>query len=363
MRRHGWLLALLLSCLAARGSAQNTRLAQSTLPISPDSLRRVGEEVLRIHVEKYGVDTDPEIRRDVAQILTRLRGVSGFEGPTIKWEIVRDTSLNAAAGPGAVMIVNSGLPRYCRLFTRTAIDARSTRARYEGCVGSVLGHELAHITLGHMDSLASTIYRRQQIRQRQENVTSVAEALGDKVLSGGLAIERAQELEADRVGALYLLRGGWQVQDMMDLFRAFDSVDRQVGVSRDVSQLTWLMDHPRGSEREARLESFRGNLKLAQRDFDDALTLVNNGVMLDSAVVMLNRVIKLFPDLMAARHARAAALHQQWLIGTPVRTKQLQGSVATYAKWFLPGIRGSDPALLNDARRAYQAVLAKQDHP
>jgi tetratricopeptide (TPR) repeat protein len=208
-------------------------------------------------------------------------------------------------------------------------------------------------------------YRRQQIGEHMQNVSSVADALRDKVITHGMALERAQELDADRVGSLYLLRGGWQVQDMIDLFRSMDSALRTsaVGVSRDSAMLTWLAGHPRGSEREARLETFRGTLKLTQRDFDDALTLVNNGIMLDSAAVMLDRVLKVFPDLTAARHARAAALHQQWLNGTPVRTRQLQGSVATYSRWFLPGIRGGDATLLNEARGAYQSVLAKEEHP
>jgi metalloendopeptidase OMA1, mitochondrial len=365
MRRHALLLALACLAIPASGTAQNPTLAGSSRALSQDSLRQIGELMLQRSIKEFGLETNPEWRRDVGSILTRLRGVSGFEGPKIEWEIVRDSSLNAAAAPGAVMIINVGLPLSCREYTRAPVGNRSSRERYEGCVGAVLGHELAHVTLGHVDSVAAMQYRRQQIGEHMESVSSVADALRDKVITHGLAFERAQELDADRVGSLYLLRGGWQVQDMMDLFRSMDSALRtsSVGVSRDSAMLTWLAGHPRGSEREARLETFRGTLKLAQRDFDDALTLVNNGIMLDSAAVMLDRVLKVFPDLTAARHARAAALHQQWLNGTPVRTRQLQGSVATYSKWFLPGIRGGDATLLNEARRAYQSVLAKEELP
>jgi predicted Zn-dependent protease len=363
MRPRSLVLPLTLVYFVAAAGAQEVNLARASTDLSRDSLRRIGEAALQERAQKYGVETNPEYRRDVSLILTRLRAASGLQGPDLKWEIIRDSALNASAAPGSVMIVNVGLLQYCRAFTRGIADVGSRRTRYEGCVGAVLGHELAHLTLGHTDSVAAAIQRRTQINEHMHGVSTVAEALRDQVIAGGLAFERAQELEADRVGALYLLHGGWEVQDMMNLFRATDSVDRALGASRSLEMLTWLSDHPRGAEREARLDAFRGTLKLAQRDFDDALTLVNNGVMLDSAVVMLDRVLVLFPDLSAARHARAAALHVRWLKETPVRTRQLQGSVATYSKWFIPGIRGGDATLLNDARHAYEAALGKEQHP
>src|SRR5258706_306917 len=129
----------------------------------------------------------------------------------------------------------------------------------------------------------------------------VRELLADSAFMTKQRRARGNETAADQLGSLYLLRAGWEIQDAMNLMRKLDQWERSQNEA-SLRSLSWVTDHPRSSAREAALEGFRAKLKLHQAEFDDALTLVKNDVMLDSAVAMLDRVLIDFPGLVAARH-------------------------------------------------------------
>ena len=141
---------------------------------------------------------------------------------------------------------------------------------------------------------------------------SVTDAVRDTVIALSQRFERNQELAADRAGALYILRIGYEVQDAIDLFDSMDRDERQSPRWRN--QITWLGGHPRAAERVAELEIARGRLKLLQRDYDDAIALIEADELPDSALAMLDRVLEAFPTMAAANHAKAVVLAQQWLV-------------------------------------------------
>ena len=329
---------------------------------SPSELRERGQEFLREQVEEHGRVEDGQWRRDVKAVIDTLKKSAAYRDHPLLWELVADSALNASAAPGGVMVINLGLPLFCRDYSRASQGSAPTlRRRYTGCLAAVIGHEFGHLALGHTDSLASMIERRRDIARRQRAAGNATARISDPELMRGLRVERERELEADRAGALYALRAGWEVQDAIDLFIAMDSVARRERGWRD--QLTWLEGHPRSAERAAMLEGYRAKLKLNQRDFDDALALIDNNMLPDSALALLDRVLADFPNLPAARHARASVLAGKWIAAASVRTLQVRPALPTYDARFMTSIRGATDDALAAARSAFASALSLNAHP
>jgi predicted Zn-dependent protease len=360
--------AALLAALAADGSAQaptgSTVDSDSARIYTIAELRDIGETMLRLKVWRYGRDENVERRRDVSGVIDEIQRSVGYTAHPLQWEIIGDSSMNASALPGGVMIINVGVPLFCEEYGEAPVpgDTAQARSLYLGCLAAVIGHEFGHLALGHADSLGSLIRRREEIARRDQQPT-LAAAAHDSVLMTALVYGREQELEADRAGALYTLRAGWEVQDAINLFLALDSMQRSSPDWRRQG-LTWIRTHPRAVERVAMLEMYRARLKLHQRDFDDALALIEYGEMPDSALAMLDRVLRDFPTLQAARHARAVVLAQQWVAGTPARQLRVRPSLPAYDARFFTLIRGAgDATVPAPVRNAFAELFHADAHP
>ena len=338
---------------------------------TPAETRAVGAQVMAAHVARYGRATNPAWERDVDTIIGLLRGVVALPELDVTWVIVDNDQVNASAAPGGFMIINAGLLEAVTTLAQRDAPSDSTRRRrrFMAYTAAVLGHELAHMTLNHTDELMDRL-RRKGFRLALGDTASTRSqailnaAMSDSGFMAAKARSRDTEAAADAFGALYLLRAGWEIQDAMDLFRWFDTWERESG-NTSPEDLTWVRSHPRSSVREASLEAMRARLKLHQATFDDALTLVRNDVMIDSAIVMLDRVLADFPNEIAARHARAAAWHRKWLASTSVERLKVRSAVPTYGTNFLGKIRGdrSDSTALRNARRGYADVLSRRVLP
>src|SRR5205814_8255757 len=111
-------------------------------------------------------------------------------------------------------------------------DSASVHARYLAYLAAVLGHELAHATLGHPDSTLDVAVRTMPRRVLGTGPAAiearVRELLADSAFMARQRRARGNELAADQLGALYLLRAGWEIQDAMNLMRQFDAWERSV---------------------------------------------------------------------------------------------------------------------------------------
>jgi predicted Zn-dependent protease len=351
-----------------RVSTKPNAAAAPVTRLSESERRDFGRRAMARDLAAHGRVNDPVARRDVATVLDRLVRATGYPDLDVVWEIVADTNVNAGTYPGVVMVINSGLLTKLGEFAASGQgDSATVRARYVAYLAAVLGHELAHATLGHPDSSLDAAVRTMPRRALNSSAaaieTRLRELLADSSFMSKQRRSRGNEIAADQIGALYLLRAGWEIQDAMSLMRLMDAWERSMA-GGSLGSLSWVTDHPRSSAREAWLEAYRAKLKLHQAEFDDALTLVRNDVMLDSAVAMLDRVLVDFPGLVAARHARAAALHRMWVNAAPVRFLQVRSSVPTFEARFIEGIRGApEPRLLDQARAEYRRALAIDTHP
>lgn len=358
------IVALLLPAAARAQSGLTTTTADGEH--TSTELRAFGDEVLRDKVRRYGRDTNPRRRADIGGIIESVQRTVGYTTHPLQWEIVNDSALNASALPGGIIIINVGLALYCQDYgARSVSDTALVRRKYMGCMAAVIGHEFGHLALGHTERVGATVRRRQQMAQRYRQAANLTAAVRDSILMEAARFERDQELEADRAGSLYILRVGYEVQDAIDLFDSMDADERTSSEWR--RRITWTGTHPRAAERVAMLEQYRGQLKLRQRDFDDALALVEFGELPDSALAMLDRVLGDFPDLQAARHARAVVLAQRWVNGTPPTELQVRPLLPAYDARFMSSIRGSSDAEGAAARRpardAFAELYARDAHP
>jgi predicted Zn-dependent protease len=375
MRR--WILAVAIgsaSLRAPRANAQTPARRTSASParevaaqaprFTPEQLRAAGAELVSATIARHGRAENPAWQRDVDQILRRLERAADLR-ERVEFVIVKDPTFNASAVPGRYMIVNAGMLTDLATFAASAFPTDSSRARaeYEGYLASILGHELAHHTLGHT-SRADLRGTRRPGDPPDAELREIERMMSDPRMLREQRRTRDQESDADRMGSIYALRAGWTIQHAISLFRIVDSVMKREGETRALDYVTWLREHPRASERAANLEHLRGTLTLDQTRFDDAITLVRNGVMLDTAVILLDTVLAHFPHQQQARHARATALHKQFIRKMSASALVVRSAVGTYDADIIGTVReGALPpatqATLDRARRAYRAVLAE----
>ncbi|HZE94656.1 MAG TPA: M48 family metalloprotease [Gemmatimonadales bacterium] len=363
MKRH-----IILTVLAVVASWAAPLRAQDTAHVYTLAEAYAIGKALRDTIVAQGlVVDDPVWNQDVSEMAAKIQRVAAYPGLELTATIIRDSSENAFAVGGGFFFINDGILRFFTDLARRDApnDPARQHERFLGYLAAVMGHEVAHVTLGHVN----VILDRARIlsgatpgaaSSRREGLPSDAR-IRPGVLREARYSQR-QELDADRTGALYALLAGGEIQYAMDYWRANDSTQREEGSPYQLMASTYLSSHPRASTREAALEAFRGKLKLHQTRYDDALTLIRANTELDAAIALLDTVLVDFPDLIEARHLRGAAYHQKWLNTVPIQTQRLRSSLLTYTARFLPSIRGApgDSTLLSKARRDYDRVLAVQ---
>jgi predicted Zn-dependent protease len=317
-----------------------------------EQLRLRGRAVRDSLAAEYGTVDSPALNAALRSILSRLQAAAAYSGLQLSLTLLDTDDVNAFVLPGGFVLVNTGMTTRLAELAGSGAGRTARDTIFSAYMAAVLAHEIAHLTLGHTGALLRLATAPSPTRPRDDELRQ-------------LSYSRDCELEADRAGALFLLRAGWEVQHAMDLQRAFDLDERSSPAAAAIGNLTYFRTHPRSSEREAELEILRGQLKLHQHRFDDALLLIRHNVSVEHAVELLEPLVADFPHLLPARHALAAARHQQWLNTVPVQVQRVRADMVTIRAHFLPGIRGelAEAALAEAARNDYERVLAEREFP
>lgn len=184
----------------------------------------------------------------VNRVSQRLRRVVPIQNASWEFVVFEDSTPNAFALPGGKVGVNSGIFQV---------------ARNDAQLAAVIGHELAHVVAGHSGERMSTgilgtagvavlgaVLGQGQNTGRNTAITSVA---GAAVGLGMLKFSRGQELEADRLGALYMARGGYDPQESVQVWKNFAEYGRRKGGAKLPA---FLSTHPLDATRIANLEAF-----------------------------------------------------------------------------------------------------------
>ncbi len=156
--------------------------------------------------EQYGVYDDPALQRYVNDIGQRLAKASHRGGLQYQFLVVDSPQINAFALPGGYIYITRGILAYLNS---------------EAELAAVLGHEIGHVTARHsVQQISATTAANLGASILQIFVPQVRNSAGDLLINtvGGALLSgygREHELEADRLGAEYLARTGYDPQAMI----------------------------------------------------------------------------------------------------------------------------------------------------
>ncbi len=250
------LIAALMSSCAVSSFDPNTGEVRTT-PAS-SSLVAKGAQQFEVMKRKKKISTNPSHKAQVRRVANRLKQV--IDIPNAKWEFVvfEDKTPNAFALPGGKVGVHSGL------FQITKNDAG---------LAAVLGHEIAHVVLNHSQQRVNqatglalgTILLDQVMRQQGASDRSRAATATGVAAAGTLGVvlpySRKAEYEADKLGAIYMARAGYNPQESVNLWVRFSEYNRK---NKKGGGPEFLRTHPLNSNRIQALKNF---MPVAQKEY------------------------------------------------------------------------------------------------
>lgn len=260
MRKHliGVMLGLLIAVPVMPvnldfGKLKDTfsKVKQATGTVSEEDEIKIGGLIVSTLLGAAPLVQNPQLQQYVNQV---GRWVAlQTERPDLPWvfSVIDSENVNAFAAPGGYIVLTKGL-----------FMALNSEAELAG----VLGHEIAHVLQHHhldalkknarLDLLGDALVASTDDRKKRKKL--------DKVVSAGTALyarglDREDEYEADRVGAVLLARAGYDPYAFLDVLTTLDSLN-----PNDKHMALLLKTHPPFSERlgqmdkvmEGRLDSY-----------------------------------------------------------------------------------------------------------
>ena len=203
-----WIAACLLPAGWLAGCATNpvTRQPEFVL-MSEDREIALGRRLNPQILEEMGRYPDEALQAYVQSVGERLARVSDRPGLIYRFTVVDTPDVNAFALPGGYIYVARGLLAYLES---------------EAELAAVLGHEIGHVAARHavrQYTAATTV----GILSAVIAGTTGVQGAGDlaRVISTAIVrgYGRRHELEADRLGAIYLARAGYPPEAMLAVLR------------------------------------------------------------------------------------------------------------------------------------------------
>ena len=221
--------------------------ASGTL-MSPREEQSLGEEFMRSVRRSVKIIDDPQVEEYIQNLGYRLVAGADPQPYRFTYFVVQEPEINAFAGPGGYIGVNSGL----------ILIAQS-----ESELASVLAHETAHVTQHHLlrsfdkasrTNLPATAALIAALILGSHS-PQLAEAAIASTIAGSQQMQinftRDNELEADRVGMQILVAAGYDPRNMPAFFERMQKATRyyESGIPK------LLLDHPVTTARIADTEN------------------------------------------------------------------------------------------------------------
>ncbi|NOT86287.1 MAG: M48 family metallopeptidase, partial [Methylococcaceae bacterium] len=233
--------------------------------LSPAQEQEFGEEFFRQLHAQVEINQDPEIQYYIESIGKKLVAQSDNPSYPFHFFVVTDNNINAFAGPGGYIGVNSGLI--------TLTEAESELA-------SVMAHEIAHVTQRHL-------YRAVE-EQGRLSIPMMAATLAGILIGmkspelGQAAIMAAQagsvqfqinftrtnEQEADRVGMQTLSQSNFDPRSMPTFFERLQQSSRYYGKNVPEFLRTHPVTESRISDTRGRAENYPYRQYPSSQDFE-----------------------------------------------------------------------------------------------
>lgn len=164
-----------------------------------------GREMHEEMMSKGARYDDEELQAYIQKVGESLAAVS--ERPHLDWTftVIDDENINAYALPGGFIYINRGLLAYMET---------------EAQLAAVLGHEIGHVTAHHASRQRNAQAGNKLLQivallaTRNYDVANTTNLLGTSLVRG---YGRDHELEADRLGAVYLHTMGYDTEALIDV--------------------------------------------------------------------------------------------------------------------------------------------------
>lgn len=247
----------LTSCAHTASPAVNSNGQINTVRAS-NSLLEQGVKEFESMKQKKRISTNSAYNAQIQRVATRLKQTINIPGARWEFVVFEDPTPNAFALPGGKVGIHTGI------LPITKNDAG---------LAAVLGHEIAHVTRNHAGSrktqatgLALGGLLLDQIAKRSGSSTSDRVKLGSLYGAGatvGLALphSRKAELEADRIGAVYMAKAGYDPNEAVAMWQRFADHNRAKGGS---STPAFLRTHPLDT---TRINALKAYLPTALREY------------------------------------------------------------------------------------------------
>ena len=224
---------------------------------SPTEEREAGKIFMQYIRQNLNFIDDADANRYVQRLGDQLLNSSKYVLQPISVFLIDDPAINAFAGPGGNIGLNSGM--------LLVADTESELA-------SVIAHEMAHVTQRH---IARLIQRGKEtslatwagmatalvigLYNPQIGGAALTALVGGNV-QASLDNSREYEKEADRVGAQYLLKAGFNGQGM---YNFFEKLHQSAQFSQSLPE--FLSTHPLSTSRMADMRGLLFQPTTAQR--------------------------------------------------------------------------------------------------
>lgn len=249
----GLLLAFLVTIVACRTVPDSNRRQVNFL--KPNEEAALGISEFQKIKKTLRVSTNPTYNAQVQKVGQRLAKVMPV--PNAQWEFVvfDDPTPNAFALPGGKVGVHTGLFQV---------------SQNEAGLAAVMGHEVAHVVARHSGERLTrgalstgAVALGTYVMHKKTGLDPRAGASGLGALAGleRLSHSRGQELEADKLGALYMARAGYNPEESVRLWQRFAEYRQKKGGSQTPA---FLRTHPLD---ETRISQLRQYLPVALKEY------------------------------------------------------------------------------------------------
>lgn len=256
-------------------------IAQGLSPYSTSELEELEKEFIQLINQSDSIERNPLASQYINYVGSKLAHFGRIRSPY--FFIVKSKEINAFAGPGGYIGINS------QLILTTSNESE---------LAAVMAHEIAHVRLHHLYSLLE--------HQKQMRVPMLASLLASAALGAlnptvgmgammaslsgfsqdNINFTRAKEKEADRIGIDMLIKAGFNPRGMAAFFRKMQENSRYYYTANVPAILrTHPMDDDRISEAENRTQ------RLSAKSYNDSLDYALFKEIIRVAVTQQNKQI------------------------------------------------------------------------
>ena len=262
-------VALLAGCGSTVVNPVTGREERSVL--SEEAEVKEGQQAHQQVLAEYGAYDNPAVQAYVNELGQRLARQS--HRAQLKWTftVLDSPEINAFALPGGYVYVTRGIMAYMES---------------EADLAGVMGHEIGHVTARH-GAQRATRQQNAGLGVLAASVLGAVLGVGDLAsqLSQGVAAgyvakySREQELQADQLGAEYLVRNNYDPHNMVDVIQVLKRQEqfaadqaRAEGKSPKAGGSDWLASHPSNEQRLTDIRRIADGYPASGKYADDGRT-------------------------------------------------------------------------------------------